>query len=136
MVGCACFSMFPFCSLPEHAEAWTPNKRRVMVWCACFSMFPFCSLPEHAEAWTPNKCPRRTQRRAGGRRSNPPSLHNSNPTFSSFMVADYHATFRKMKPTVGLTRFCCLMNLCEKMQVLVNGNAGFSRFKNSVFLAH
>jgi hypothetical protein len=49
------------------------------------------------------------------------------------MVADYHAIPRKMKPTVGLTRFCCLMNLCEKTRVWTNENAGFSRFKNSVF---
>jgi hypothetical protein len=51
------------------------------------------------------------------------------------MVADYHATFRKMKPTAGLTRFCCLMNLCEKTAVSTNGNAGFSLFKKVMFLA-
>jgi hypothetical protein len=51
------------------------------------------------------------------------------------MVADYHATFQKMKPTVGLTRFCCLMNLCEKTAVPANDYGDFSRFKNSAFLA-
>ena len=34
-----------------------------------------------------------------------------------------------MKPTVGLTTFCCLMNLCEKKWVWGNEKAGFPPFK-------
>jgi hypothetical protein len=45
-----------------------------------------------------------------------------------------HVTPEKMKPTVGLTRFFCLMNLCEKKRVSANVYAGFSLFKKVMIL--
>ncbi|HZV35372.1 MAG TPA: hypothetical protein VFB72_12430 [Verrucomicrobiae bacterium] len=54
--------------------------------------------------------------------------------FLLFMVPVYHANFRKMKRTVGLTAFFSLMNLCEKKRVLRNIYAGLMRFKKVVFL--
>ena len=55
------------------------------------------------------------------------------PLFSilttTIMRAVYHAAPRKMKPTVGLTSFFRLMNLCEKKRVSTNVHASFLLFQ-------
>ena len=40
--------------------------------------------------------------------------------FSTHNGRFYHLENRNLKPTVGLTRFCVLMNLCEKKRVSAN----------------
>ena len=79
-----------------------------------------------------------------GGRSAPPrnTQHATLPLATDHVPLTNHLSYpqiyqnqnRILKPTVGLTRFSCLMNLCEKKTVPTNNHNGFLNHSKSPFL--